>query len=224
MDISLIKNIQKKDFLTAGKQVRKALAEAFLEQLARKKIKLANSMGGLNEDPVDQAGDDEQDKQNNDLDDKNHKENEYDGPDNKGSHEEDLKEGVQPNVNDIMKWENGDMDEDEEANFFQGLVDSGTIHHLQGMYGRRCQDLINAGLVHESLIDKRIAVVLEAVSKKDFIATAKTLADHKASLHPKDKAGLAQHSQMANKFADQYAGQNPRFDRHKFLTACGLKV
>lgn len=50
-------------------------------------------------------------------------------------------------VNDIMAYENGDLDEDETIAFFQGLVDSGMAWQLQGSYGRAAQRLIQDGLV-----------------------------------------------------------------------------
>ena len=46
-----------------------------------------------------------------------------------------------PNVDKIMRWEDGDMDDVEEREFFEELVSSGDIFHLQGMYGRRARDL-----------------------------------------------------------------------------------
>jgi rubrerythrin len=51
-------------------------------------------------------------------------------------------------VNQIMKYEDGGMDQDEIVEFFQGLIDSGTIHHLQGSYGRVAEQLIRQGLCH----------------------------------------------------------------------------
>jgi len=52
-----------------------------------------------------------------------------------------------PDVDQIIRWENGDMEEDEEIKFFQGLVDTGLAWTLQGMYGRRAAQLIKEGLV-----------------------------------------------------------------------------
>lgn len=46
-----------------------------------------------------------------------------------------------PDIDQIMRWEDGQMDEDEELEFFQGLVKSGAIYQLQGMYGRRAHAL-----------------------------------------------------------------------------------
>jgi rubrerythrin/predicted RNA-binding Zn-ribbon protein involved in translation (DUF1610 family) len=51
-------------------------------------------------------------------------------------------------VNKIMQYEDGGMDQDEIVEFFQELIDSGTIHHLQGSYGRVAEQLIRQGLCH----------------------------------------------------------------------------
>lgn len=51
-------------------------------------------------------------------------------------------------VDGIMRWEAGEMDEVEEITFFQHLIDTGTINHLQGVYGRQAQRMIDAGLLH----------------------------------------------------------------------------
>ena len=46
-----------------------------------------------------------------------------------------------PDIDQIIRWENGNMDEDEELTFFEGLVRSGVVYQLQGMYGRRAHAL-----------------------------------------------------------------------------------
>lgn len=51
------------------------------------------------------------------------------------------------NVNDVIAWEEGQMDEEQERKFFQKLVNSGDAWRLQGMYGRRAQDLLDAGVI-----------------------------------------------------------------------------
>jgi len=51
-----------------------------------------------------------------------------------------------PNVNDIIAYENGTMDEDQIIEFFQGLIDSGAAWTLQGHYGRVAQSLIEDGV------------------------------------------------------------------------------
>jgi len=43
-------------------------------------------------------------------------------------------------LDQMMAWENGELDEDQEAAFFQELVNSGLAWQLQGMYGRRATD------------------------------------------------------------------------------------
>ena len=48
-------------------------------------------------------------------------------------------------VMDFVAYENGDMDEYEVIDFFQRLVDTGMINHLQGHYGRTAQSLIDSG-------------------------------------------------------------------------------
>lgn len=50
-------------------------------------------------------------------------------------------------VNDIMRYEAGEMSQAEEVAFFQVLVTSGLAWSLQGSYGRTATDFINAGLV-----------------------------------------------------------------------------
>lgn len=53
-----------------------------------------------------------------------------------------------PDVNQLMAWEDGSLDPAQEAALFQSLIDSGLAWSLQGMYGRRAMDLINAGVCH----------------------------------------------------------------------------
>lgn len=52
-----------------------------------------------------------------------------------------------PDINDIIAWEQGDMNEHDEIVFFQKLVDTGLAWTLQGMYGRRAKQLIAQGEV-----------------------------------------------------------------------------
>jgi hypothetical protein len=51
-----------------------------------------------------------------------------------------------PNINDIIAYENGTMDEDQIIEFFQGLIDSGAAWTLQGHYGRVAMNLIEDGV------------------------------------------------------------------------------
>jgi hypothetical protein len=46
----------------------------------------------------------------------------------------------------VLRFEAGDMDEDESISFFQKLIDSGMISVLQGSYGRIAHDLVKQGL------------------------------------------------------------------------------
>jgi len=48
-------------------------------------------------------------------------------------------------VDNIMAWENGEMELEEEVEFFQELIDNGMAWTLQGMYGRHAAYLIDAG-------------------------------------------------------------------------------
>lgn len=50
-----------------------------------------------------------------------------------------------PSVEEFIDWENGDMSEENEIEFFQKLLDTGMAWTLQGMYGRRTAELLNAG-------------------------------------------------------------------------------
>lgn len=46
----------------------------------------------------------------------------------------------------MVDWENGELDEADEIEMFQGLIDTGMAWTLQGMYGRHAARLIEAGL------------------------------------------------------------------------------
>lgn len=49
----------------------------------------------------------------------------------------------------IIRYESGDLSEEETITLFQHLVDNGRAWTLQGHYGRTAQALIDAGLVHK---------------------------------------------------------------------------
>jgi hypothetical protein len=53
-----------------------------------------------------------------------------------------------PLVDDIIKYENGQLSETEVIALFQKLIDSGMAWTLQGHYGRTARDLILGGLCH----------------------------------------------------------------------------
>lgn len=51
------------------------------------------------------------------------------------------------NIDAIMAYENGELDEEDTIALFQQLVDSGLVWTLKGHYVRRAKELIDAGLV-----------------------------------------------------------------------------
>jgi hypothetical protein len=51
------------------------------------------------------------------------------------------------NINQILAYENGELDEAGVIELFQSLVSTGLAWSLQGSYGRTAKALIEAGLV-----------------------------------------------------------------------------
>jgi hypothetical protein len=51
------------------------------------------------------------------------------------------------NVQEIIDFENGDLEIEDTIILFQKLVDTGLAWTLQGSYGRFANDLIEQGLV-----------------------------------------------------------------------------
>lgn len=49
-------------------------------------------------------------------------------------------------IDALIAYESGEINAPEEIAFFQGLIDSGLVWQLQGHYGRRATELIEAGL------------------------------------------------------------------------------
>lgn len=45
----------------------------------------------------------------------------------------------------ILSWENGELDHESTVEFFQKLLDTDYINHLQGSYQRVAAALIEAG-------------------------------------------------------------------------------
>jgi hypothetical protein len=50
-----------------------------------------------------------------------------------------------PNVQDIIDYENGEMDWDRIVDMFQKLINSGEAWTLQGSYGRMAMRLVDDG-------------------------------------------------------------------------------
>ena len=48
-------------------------------------------------------------------------------------------------INKIIKYESGEMDQEETISFFQELIDTGHAWRLQGHYGRTALRLIEYG-------------------------------------------------------------------------------
>lgn len=51
------------------------------------------------------------------------------------------------NVNDIIRYEEGEMTPEEEKRFFAKLIKSGDAWRLQGFYGRTAQAYIDSGQI-----------------------------------------------------------------------------
>ena len=54
-------------------------------------------------------------------------------------------------INKIIKYESGEMDQEETISFFQELIDTGHAWRLQGHYGRTALRLIEYGLSQRAL-------------------------------------------------------------------------
>ena len=52
-------------------------------------------------------------------------------------------------VDQIMDFENGELEDEKILELFQRLIDNGMAWTLQGSYGRSAQALIEEGLCHE---------------------------------------------------------------------------
>mgnify|MGYP004348509279 CR=1 FL=1 len=50
-------------------------------------------------------------------------------------------------VAEIMRYESGEMTVEEVVEFFQRLLTTGAVYHLQGSYQRTAQSLIEQGLI-----------------------------------------------------------------------------
>lgn len=52
-----------------------------------------------------------------------------------------------PGIDQIVRYEQGELDEDETLELFAVLVETGMAWQLQGAYGRTAMQLIDAGLI-----------------------------------------------------------------------------
>ena len=50
-------------------------------------------------------------------------------------------------VNQIMKYESNEMNDDEVVDFFQELLNTGMLFHLQGHYQRTAKMLLHHGVI-----------------------------------------------------------------------------
>lgn len=58
-----------------------------------------------------------------------------------------VKDAPLDNVGNIIRYESGELSQQETLELFAGLLRSGLVWQLQGHYGRVAADLINAGYV-----------------------------------------------------------------------------
>lgn len=58
-------------------------------------------------------------------------------------------------LDQMIAWEQGDLDEEGTIALFQSLVDSGLAWQLQGAYGRQAMALIEDGYICHKLVQPR---------------------------------------------------------------------
>jgi hypothetical protein len=57
-------------------------------------------------------------------------------------------------VDEIIRYEAGELEMDEVIALFDHLVQTGMAWELQGSYGRTAEDMINAGLIAPSVVER----------------------------------------------------------------------
>ena len=57
--------------------------------------------------------------------------------------------GNMDQIDQIIAYEQGELDNDQTLGLFQALVDSGLAWKLQGCYGRTARQLIDSGMILE---------------------------------------------------------------------------
>lgn len=57
-------------------------------------------------------------------------------------------------IDQIISYENGELDESQAAELFQYFLDTGVIYTLPGSYQRTAQGLLKAGLITRSHVKK----------------------------------------------------------------------
>lgn len=53
-----------------------------------------------------------------------------------------------PNIDQLIAFENGELEDDQVIEFIQDGIDKGWVWKLQGFYGRTARALIDTGLCH----------------------------------------------------------------------------
>jgi hypothetical protein len=48
-------------------------------------------------------------------------------------------------MSDMIAYEEGELDEDQEIEMFQKMINDGSVWHFQGCYGRQAMALIESG-------------------------------------------------------------------------------
>lgn len=67
---------------------------------------------------------------------------------------------------------------------------------------------------------------VHVVTKRDYVAIAAAISKYRATLSPHvafDRSRYAALRELANIFCEVFAEDNHRFDRGRFLTACGFE-